>query len=63
MKHYFIRIFRIALLQESRNIEIKLADNKKIEMSVETSVNSYAIIFGYSVNAFKPMASLHSQLP
>ena len=27
--------------------------NKKIELSVENSVKSYAVVFGYYVNAFE----------
>ena len=42
--------------------EIKSADDKKVELSVEISVKSYVIVFEYYVNAFKLVASLHSQL-
>ena len=41
MKHYFIRIIRIALLQESCIARKKSADDKN-ELSFENSVKSYA---------------------
>ena len=39
--------YRKAVLQE-----IKSAVDKKIDLSVKNSVKSYAIVFGYYVNAF-----------
>ena len=60
IKHYFIRIFRIALLQESHIARNKVTDGKKIELSVENSVKSYAIVFGYRTEQNRTVSLLIS---